>query len=195
VSIAALLLFIRTLGLTVPLWIVAGWSAAEAAIFILVADIPISWIAVKSGARAGLLAAVVASFASVIGGLIAYSWADRDPAGATAAMALLLAISPAMIGEAASSYAAHGWVAMLEASFTGMPYKLFAVTAARDEHALLPLLLATPFVRLPRFALVALIASGGSVLAKRWLNVRARLVLLAAVWAVFYAFYFAAMPA
>jgi hypothetical protein len=193
-SIAALLLFIRTLGLTLPLWIVAGWSAAEAAIFILVADIPISWIAVKSGARAGLLAAVVASFASVIGGLIAYSWADRDPAGATAAMALLPAISPAMIGEAASSYAAEGWRAMLEGSFTGMPYKVFAVTAARDGHALLPLLAATPFVRFPRFALVALVAAGGSGLLKRRLSLRARLSVLIAVWAVFYAFYFAAMP-
>ena len=58
-TIAALLLFIRTLGLTLPLWIVAGWSAAEAAIFFIVADVPISWIAVRSGTRAALLAALL----------------------------------------------------------------------------------------------------------------------------------------
>ena len=66
-SIAALLLFIRTLGLTLPLWIVAGWSAAEASIFFLVADIPISWVAVRSGTRAAILAASVAALASVAG--------------------------------------------------------------------------------------------------------------------------------
>jgi len=60
-SIAALLLFIRAVGVTLPLWIVAGWSAAEAALFFIVADVPISWIAVRSGTRAALLAAVVAA--------------------------------------------------------------------------------------------------------------------------------------
>ena len=34
---AALLFFIRALGLTLPLWLVAGWSATEAAIFFIVA--------------------------------------------------------------------------------------------------------------------------------------------------------------
>ena len=65
-SIAALLLFIRALHLTLPLWIVAGWSAAESAIFFIVADVPISWIAVRSGTRAALLAALVATLLPVL---------------------------------------------------------------------------------------------------------------------------------
>ena len=171
------------------------WAFAEAILWFIVADVPISWIAVRFGLRPALLAAVIASLASALGGAVAYSWADSDPAAATAAMALLPGISPAMAGEAASAYAAQGWRAMLEASFTGVPYKLFAVVAARDEHELLPLLLATPFVRFARFALVALVAHAGSELVKRRLSLRARLALLAAIWAVFYAFYFAVMPA
>jgi hypothetical protein len=193
-GVAALLLFVRRLGLTLPLWLVAGWSAAEAALFFIVADVPLSWIAVKSGTRAAILAAIVAAVASMIGGLLLFSWADHDPAAAIAAMNLLPGISPAMVGEAASAYAAHGWWAMLEASFTGMPYKLFAVTAARDGHDLLPLLAATPFVRLPRFVAVALLAGTTSHLLERRLMTRQRLMLLAILWVLFYGFYFAVMP-
>ena len=57
-SVAALLFFIRRLGLTLPLWVVAGWSAAEAALFFIVADVPISWIAVRRGPKAAALAAL-----------------------------------------------------------------------------------------------------------------------------------------
>src|SRR4051812_29640299 len=103
-GIAALLLFIRALGLTLPLWAVAGWSAAEAAIFFLVADIPISWIAVRSGTRAAILAAIVAALASVVGAVAVFFWAGRDPGGAAAAMAALPAIDPALIGRAAGDY-------------------------------------------------------------------------------------------
>jgi membrane protein YqaA with SNARE-associated domain len=159
-----------------------------------VADIPISWIAVRSETKAALPAAIVAAVASVIGGLAVYSWADSDPAAAVAAMHLLPGISPAMVGEAASAYAAQGWRAMIEASFTGMPYKLFAVTAARDGHDVLPLLIATPFVRLPRFVAVALLAGTISHLLERRLATGQRLWLLAGLWVLFYGLYFAVMP-
>jgi hypothetical protein len=136
-SIAALLLFIRALGLTLPLWIVAGWSAAEAAIFFLVADIPISWIAVRSGTRAAVLAAIVAAVASVVGALAIFFWAGRDPIGAAATMASLPAIDPALIAKAAQDYQ-KGALAMLEGSFSGTPFKLYALEAAKDpDYSLL----------------------------------------------------------
>ena len=125
-TIAALLLFIRTLDLTLPLWIVAGWSAAEAALFFIVADVPISWIAVRSGTRAAMLAAIVAALASVAGTIAVLFWASRDPAGAAAAMAALPGIDPALIAHAAERYA-EGFRAILQGSFTGIPFKLFAL--------------------------------------------------------------------
>ena len=103
-GIAALLLFIRALGLTLPLWIVAGWSAAETAIFFLVADIPISWIAVRSGTRAAMLASVVAAVASIAGTLVVLLWARSDPAGVAHVYASLPGIGRAMIAEAADLY-------------------------------------------------------------------------------------------
>jgi hypothetical protein len=191
-SIAALLLFIRALGLTLPLWIVAGWSAAEAAIFFIVADVPISWIAVRSGTKAAMLAAVVAAVASVAGAAIVFLWAGHDPHGAATTMAALPAIDGSLIFRAAQGYE-EGALAMLAGSVSGTPFKLYALEAARDPDY--SLLLLAPLIRLPRFLLVALFVGGVSHVLKRWLDVRRRLALLGLSWVAFYAFYFSAMPA
>ncbi|MBA3666345.1 MAG: hypothetical protein H0W65_01300 [Sphingomonas sp.] len=190
-SIAALLLFIRALSLTLPLWLVAGWSAAEAAIFFLVADIPISWIAVRSGTRAAILAAIVAALASAAGALAMWVWAQHDPSGAAATMAALPGIDGGLIGEAADRLH-HGPHAVLAGSFTGIPFKLFALEAAREGN--FTFLLLAPLLRLPRFLAVALLS--GTV--SRWLSRRTtgrqRLALLISLWTAFYAWYFSAMP-
>jgi hypothetical protein len=191
-TIAALLLFIRALSLTLPLWIVAGWSAAEAAIFFLVADVPISWIAVRSGTKAAILAAIVAALTSVVGAAVVFLWAGRDPTGAAATMASLPAIDSALIARAAADYH-RGPLAMLIGSFNGTPFKLYALEAAKVPDY--GLLFVTPIIRLPRFLLVALFVGGVSHFLSRWLNVRRRLTLLAIAWVLFYAFYFTAMPA
>ena len=191
-TIAALLLFVRTLDLTLPLWIVAGWSAAEAAIFFIVADVPISWIAVRSGTKAALLAAIVAALASVAGAAAVLFWAGHDAAGAAATMAALPGIDPALIREAASAH--HGGpLALLAGSFSGTPFKLFALEAAR-EHSIAFLLLA-PLVRLPRFLAIALFVGGISRLLERRMTGRHRLSLLLVLWVAFYAWYFSVMPA
>lgn len=190
-SVAALLIFIRALGLTLPLTIVAGWSAAEAAIFFLVADIPISWIAVRSGARAGMLAAVVAAIASVLGTLAVLVWAGQDPAGATRIMAALPGIDAALVAEAADRFN-HGPCAILAGAFSGIPFKLFALEAAKQDA--LGFLLLAPLLRLPRFLAVALFAGTVSRLLEGRMAVRQRLLLLAGLWVLFYAFYFSVMP-
>ena len=190
-TIAALLLFIRTLGLTLPLWIVAGWSAAEAALFFIVADVPISWIAVRSGTRAAILASLVAALASVVGTVAVLFWASRDPAGAAVTMAALPGIDPALISEAASRYS-QGFGAVLAGSFSGMPFKLFALEAAKQGGILFVFL--APLLRLPRFLAIALCVGGISHFLERWMNVRKRLGLLLILWIVFYTWYFSVMP-
>ena len=181
----------RTLGLALPLWIVAGWSAAEAAIFIIVADVPISWIAVKNGTRAAIFAAVVAAFASVVGAAALMAWASRDPGGATAMMASLPAIDAKLIERAAEGYH-HGPAAMRAGSFSGTPFKLYLLEASRNGGY--GLLLLAPLLRLPRFLGVALFVGGISRLLSHRLDVGRRLALLCVCWAAFYAFYFSAMP-
>ena len=190
-SIAALLLFVRALGLTLPLWIVAGWSAAEAALFFIVADVPISWIAVRSGTRAAVLAAIVAAVASVAGAAVLMLWAHCDPVGAAATIAALPAIDPALMADGARGYH-EGPLAMLVGSFSGTPFKLYVLEAAKGPQY--TLLLLAPLLRLPRFLLVALFVGGISQLLCRWFDVRKRLAVLGLCWVAFYAFYFSAMP-
>lgn len=190
-TIAALLLFIRTLGLTLPLWLVAGWSAAEAAIFFIVADVPISWIAVRRGSRAAMLAALVAAVASVVGTLAVYFWVSRDPTGAAGAMAALPGIDSGLVGEAADRYR-HGPHAVLAGSFEGIPFKLFALEAAKGPSW--AFLLLAPLLRLPRFVAVALLVGTLSRFLERWLTMRRRLALLLILWTAFYGWYFSVMP-
>lgn len=190
-SIAALLLFIRALGLTLPLTIVAGWSAAEAAIFFLVADIPISWIAVKSGARAAMLAALVAAIASVVGTMAVLIWAGHDASGAVTTMAALPGIDERLVEKAARLYT-EGPQAVLVGAFSGIPFKLFALEAAKQGHVWF--LLLAPFLRLPRFLAVAIFAGWVSSRLHQRMSLRRRLWLLILLWVLFYAVYFAAMP-
>lgn len=173
------------------LTVVAIWSAAEAAIFFLVADIPISGIAVRNGARAAFIAAVVAAVASVIGTLAVLVWAGNDPSGATRAMTALPAIDANMVQEAAARFH-QGPLAVLAGAFSGIPFKLFALEAAKEGAS--GFLLLAPLLRLPRFVAVALFVAAISGRLERRMTVRQRLALLAVLWTLFYAIYFAVMP-
>lgn len=172
----------------------AAWAFAEAVLFFLVADIPISAVALRFGWRRGVAAAVTGAFAASAGGGLLYGWAAADPAGARAAILALPAIDGAMVSDTARSFRDGGYAAMLAGSLSGVPYKLFALAAAAEGRALLPFLLLSPLLRLPRFLLAAILPAFIGKALSPWLSMTARLVLLAAFWLLFYVFYFAVMP-
>lgn len=173
--------------------IVALWALAEATLFFIVADVPISAIGLRYGVRSALIAAVVATLAAAIGGQAVLAWSAADPAGSRAALDLVPGIGPATIDRAAHDYAAGGAWAMLRGSFGGVPYKLYAHAAGIGGAGKAGFFLASCIARLPRFALVAL---GSGVLGK-WLRPRlsrrAIAIAFIAAWTVFYAGYFAAV--
>jgi len=176
------------------LLVVTAWAAAEAILFFIVADVPISMLAVRWGWRRGCIAALVASFAATVGGLILYVWAAHDPVGSRAAIEALPAIDGTMIDAQARLFASHGFSAMLKGSISGIPYKIYAWAAGSSGAPLLPFLLFSPVVRLPRFLASALLSGGISKGLERRLSLKARFGILATVWVVFYAVYFARMP-
>lgn len=180
--------FVRTLSLTMPLLVVAGWSAAEAAIFFLVADVPISWIAVRHGTKAAILAALIAAIASVAGVLALWAWSHWDPVMSATVMTLLPGIDDRTLARAAQIYA-DGYVAILVASFQGIPFKLFVLESGPN----LIFLILAPLIRFPRFVMVAIFSGLVSEGLSRWLSLRARFVLLGLLWIAFYAFYWWAM--
>lgn len=174
--------------------LVAAWAFAEAALFFLVADIPISVVAVRSGRRAACLAALVAAFAAATGGALLYLWAVRDPQAAASAVAALPGIAPRSIVDAAERYRAGPLAEMLRGSLAGTPFKLYALAAADQGTPLPAFALAAPLVRLPRFLLTALLASAISRALAPHLDLKRRLALLGGLWAAFYLAYFAVMP-
>lgn len=175
------------------LLIAAGWSFAEAILLFIVADVPISFIALRWGWGAGVKAALVASLAAAVGGAVTYAWANADPETARAAILALPAIDAALADTAAGRLA-EGNFAMLWGSISGVPYKLYALAAGSEGRSLLPFLLLTPLVRLPRFIGAALLSAGISAALAPRVGLRARLAMLGLVWALFYAWYFWTMP-
>lgn len=176
------------------LLLVAGWSFAEAILFVIVADLPISWIAVRHGWRRASLAALIASVAASAGGAVTYVLAAANPERMRELTAALPGIDFAMIDAAAGDLVSGGSAAMLVGALSGVPYKLYALAAGAQDWGLLAFTAASPFVRLPRFMLAALLPALIASSLSPWLGLRARLRLLAAFWLLFYAFYFAVMP-
>jgi len=173
----------------------AGWSFAEGLLFFLVADVPISWIAVRHGWRRAVTAALLAAPAAALGGLVMALRASRDAASAWAALAGLPGIDSRMIGQVAQRWAQGGYGAMSSGAFTGTPYKLFAYAQGISPQGSAILFLAESIAaRLPRFVLVALGVSAIGHAASRWLGLRTRLAVLALCWIAFYGWYFAVMP-
>ncbi len=177
-------------------WIAASalWGFAEATVFFVVPDVILTFTAVRCGLRTGLIAALAASVAASIGGIGVYLLT----AGGTDTLALfetLPAISSYMVAEvrAAMEDATWPWL-MLDGSFSGIPYKLYAASAAEAGTPLLVFALLSVPIRLVRFALIA----GASALLRplfhRWLGPRLSLLPLAALWIAFYAVFWMRMP-
>lgn len=170
--------------------LVAGWSCAEAILFFIVVDVPLSAIALHAGARRAVLAACVAALAAVPGAYVSQRWALADAAGHRAVLVRIPGIDDALLAVASADYAAAGWRAALRGSFSGVPFKLYAHAAGSRREPLAHLLVLTPLLRLPRFlATIALTCLVARALPPTW-TLRARFRLLTAVWIVFYAFYF-----
>jgi len=172
----------------------ALWGFAEATLFFIVPDVLLSGIAVGRDRRRALLGTVWTIAGAVAGGALMYCWGARDSAGAIAMLDRLPAIAPAMITRVGDDLQRAGLSAMVVGAFTGVPYKIYAVTAPAAGIGLGPFLAASVPIRALRFVFAVLIADVINRRLATRLTRGQRLGLLAAVWLVFYAGYFALMP-
>ena len=175
-----------------------AWGIAEACLFFVVPDVPVSLIALARGWRAGLRAAVAAAAGAVVGGTALALFASWAPETALAVVERVPAISPAMIArlqammaQAESPAALVG--TLILASLTGIPYKIAAACAPGLGIPIWELALITPLVRLPRFVSLA---AAGAILRRLapampgWMQpARVRLMIAALGWSAFYVNY------
>jgi len=169
------------------------WGLAESTLFFLVPDIPISFAALDE-TRKGLLASLLAVGGAVLGGALMYTWGGTDQGTAAATLERVPAIDLAMIEQVERDLQSRGVLAMVAGSFSGVPYKIYAVKASGTGIPLWPFLLMTLPARLLRFALVSVVVGGIST---RWLKAwprRRKLLALAAFWILFYTAFFLVMP-
>ena len=171
------------------------WGLAEATVFFIVADVWISFVALRRGWRSGLIAAIFSCAGALIGGAFMYRWGASDPEAARRCLDLIPAISPDLIGEVRRSLADRGLISLIEGAFTGVPFKIYAVEAGATQQGLAAFLLMAIPARLLRFAAAAFIAAGATHCLRRHIGESALLGLFVAIWVAFYAWYFTVMDA
>jgi len=166
-----------------------AWGLAEGTLFFLVPDVLVSLAAALDWRRAWKHIAA-AALGAVLAGAIMFGWAARDPIAARHAVTRVPFVSAEMLASAEARYQSRGVGALFIAAITGVPYKVYAVTA--PSHVTEPaFLLATFPARAYRFVAVWVIAG----LLGAWLRISRRLTpsqILAihiSLWTVFYAIY------
>jgi len=170
-----------------------AWGLGEAIVFFVIPDVLVTRAALTS-LRFGMATVAYALAGSLLGGALSYLWGASDLAGARHVLDALPAISIDMLDRAQQALAIDGMCAALLGSFTGVPYKVFAIHAAGAGIALPEFLLASIPVRATRFVLLAIVTR---VLVRRvvptWSEQRLRLA-WALAWFVNYAIYWTIMP-
>lgn len=175
--------------------LIAGlWGFAEATLFFIVPDVWLSVMAVRRGARAALAGCLFAAAGALAGGAVMYGWGKLDPRGIAAVLAAVPAIDADMVAGVRAGLVAQGGTAMILGAFSGIPYKIYAATAADAGLGPWFFLAVSVPARLLRFVAVALVVAAVSKGIAPWVALKGRLALLFVLWTVLYAFYFAQMP-
>jgi membrane protein YqaA with SNARE-associated domain len=170
------------------------WGLAEASIFFVVPDVIISFIALKYGARAALLASLLAVVGAMAGGSIIYFLGQADLEGLQKLFDQLPAIGPEVIGRAHHEiWSGSGALTLLLGSITGVPFKLYASEAGAFNMPLWYFMLLTPLVRMPRFLMAGQITALIVKVAPARL-LRHKYKILASFWLVFYALFWSLAP-
>ena len=182
-----------TFGLMARRWllnlITAIWSFAEATLFFVVVDVLLSFAVVTGGWRSAGQAALWAVAGALGGGAVMYLWAVNDPQASLAAVGQVPYIGPAMIAEVRGALRDDGLFAVVLAGVTGVPYKIFAVTAPAAGIGLAPFLAVSVGARLGRFLLAVTLATFINACLEPFLGRRLRLLAMLGLWVVFYAIY------
>lgn len=163
------------------------WGFAESVWVFVVADILVSYAALRYGLRTGLLAGLLAALAAPFGGAWLYHLAATDPSAATAWLASVPFVSPGLIERGMATMASPDWpLGMLAGSVTGVPYKIFAAGAGAHAVPLAAFLAASVPLRLFRYVAATLAVCLADRLVSERISARGKLMLLAAFWILFY---------
>ncbi|MEL7188704.1 MAG: hypothetical protein AAGK17_04055 [Pseudomonadota bacterium] len=176
--------------------LIAIWALAEATLFFIVADVPIMTLGIKVGVRKALLGAGIAAVFAAIGGAVIAHLTATSSLDIQGMMLMVPGINSDLLQQVMLDWELSGPVAMMIGSFSGVPYKLYAFAAGAQGAGwggLGGFFLASILARLPRFALVALVAGWlGPKLVERF-GTRVVWSGFAVCWTAFYLWYWSVM--
>ncbi len=168
------------------------WGFAEATLFFVVPDVWLSF-AGREKLATGIRACVFALGGALLGGGFMYAWGHLHPESAIQALDNIPGISQPLITQVGNELGNQGVVALLHAPTKGVPFKIYAVQAARSGlPATLFFLIAIP-TRLIRFWATTLFTHYALHLLLGTKTAQTRAFVLGLGWIVFYLAYFARM--
>ena len=163
-----------------------AWGAAEATLFFVVADVLISWAALKRGWRTAVLVAICCAAGAVAGGAVVHRWSGHAPEVAARWIEAVPAVPAGAVARAEVRMRDGWFFTALAGAFQGEPYKVWSAAAPAAGVPVETWAAASVPIRLPRFLLAAAAFSVlGAVLRGR-LSPRVLSGLFAAGWAIFY---------
>ncbi len=172
------------------MWGAFSWGFAEATLFFIVPDVLLTWRALDD-LRGALRACLAALLGALPGGALMWAWGRADIESAQWLVELVPAVGADMMDEVRHAIAARGAAAVLLGPLVGEPYKVYAIQCGAGGVGLLPFLIVSVPARLARFLLLTFVAA----FAARFVPpLRARRVVLATLWLVFYMIYFLVVP-
>lgn len=171
------------------------WGAAEGFLFFIVPDVLISYVALRHGLKAGVIACLLAAVGAGIGGAAMYGWSAREPEAALAAVTAVPAVSIPMIVHASVAMDREGWfAAALKGPVTSTPYKVYALLAPSRGASVWGFALGALPIRLPRFLLAAVAFAAIRRLAQERIDARWLMTGFTAWWVLFYVWFWATHP-
>lgn len=173
------------------LGLAAFWGFAEATLFFIVPDVYLGFAALYSWRR-GLIATAFTIVAALVGGLLMYALAARNPDGILALVAAVPLVGESMVAEIGALVNRSGLQTLIVAPFEGVPYKIYAAQAGVQSMPLLPFIGQSILARAIRILPMTLGAGLiGHLLRKthRWNN-RIILGLYALLWIGIYTAYY-----
>ena len=173
--------------------LVALWAFAEAVLWFIVADVPIMAVGAIWGRRRAMVAALVGSAAAALGGVAVILWVRSDPDGALRAIMAVPGISLDLYHATSETFLLGPLSEMVIGSFSGVPYKLYALSAAAHDYDLVAFALLSFLARLPRFFMVALMSGTLAIRLRRRMGNLWFWALFVWSWAGFYSWYWHSM--
>jgi membrane protein YqaA with SNARE-associated domain len=165
------------------------WGFAEATLFFIVPDVLLTYLVVLN-LNLALWGCLFALSGALVGGAVMYYWGRKNLRQAEHLVGSMPGIWPKLLEREKIHLQEKKELAILIGPLKGVPYKIYAIFAAKSRVSFVRFFLISIPARLIRFVLASLLAA---VCLAPISNLTVQLSLLSGFWVVFYIWYFKKM--